>query len=221
VPRLKASKSKGVGRSIGWYTDRLQPDGLRYAISASLPEQNDTDLSDDEIIRRVNDELVATWGNLVNRVLSISSRSFDGLVPSPGGLTDDDRRILALCTTTLEAVGTHIERVELRAGLRSAMDAATEVNAYLNATEPWNVLKVDRDRAGTILWTAIQAISAIRVALSPYLPFSTGTIGSMLGVGPEVAGWTAPEISGATVLGTIEPVFNKLEDEALAEALAD
>jgi methionyl-tRNA synthetase len=211
----KASKSKGVGRSIGWYTDRLQPDGLRYAISASLPEQNDTDLSDDEIIRRVNDELVATWGNLVNRVLSISSRSFDGLVPSPGSLTDDDRQILALCPTTLERVGAHIERVELRAGLRSAMDAATEVNAYLNATEPWNVLKVDRDRAGTILWTAIQAISAIRVALSPYLPFSTATIGSMLGIEPEVQGWEVPEISGGTVLGTIEPVFNKLEDEAL------
>ena len=101
------------------------------------------------------------------------------------------------------------------------MDAAAEVNAYLNATEPWNVLKKDRERAGTLLWTAIQAISAIRVALSPYLPFSTETIGSMLGVGPDVAGWTAPEISGETALGAIEPVFNKLEDEALAEALDD
>ena len=69
----KASKSMGVGRSIGWYADRLEPDALRFAIASVLPEQNDTDLTDDEIIRRINEELVATWGNLVNRVLTITS----------------------------------------------------------------------------------------------------------------------------------------------------
>ncbi len=211
----KASKSKGIGRPIGWYNERLQPDGLRYAIGANLPEQNDTDLSDEEIIRRINEELVATWGNLVNRVLSMSTRNFDDLVPEPGDLTDEDRLILDLGPVTLEAVGAHIERVELRAGLRSSMDAASEVNAYLNATEPWNVLKEDKDRAGTILWTAIQAISAIRVALSPYLPFSAATIGTMLGIGSEVEGWSAPEVVGGTSLGKIEPVFAKLEDDAL------
>ncbi|HSO48987.1 MAG TPA: methionine--tRNA ligase, partial [Acidimicrobiia bacterium] len=91
----KASKSKGVGRSIGWYAERLQPDALRYAIASVLPEQNDTDLSDDEIIRRINDELVATWGNLVNRVLSLTSANFDGKVPDPGELTGEDQGLLA------------------------------------------------------------------------------------------------------------------------------
>lgn len=214
----KASASRGIGRSIAWYNERLQPDALRYSIAAVFPEQNDTDFSDDEILRRVNEELVATWGNLVNRVLSMSSRNFDGLVPEPSELADEDRLILALGQTTLDAVAAHIERVELRAGLRSAMDAATEVNAYLNATEPWNVLKEDRDRSGTILWTAIQTIAVIRVALSPYLPFSTETIGLMLGVGPAVEGWDAPRIPGGTALGVIEPVFIKLEEDALDEA---
>ena len=211
----KASASRGVGRSIGWYTERLQPDALRYAIGANLPEQNDTDFSDDEIIRRVNEELVATWGNLVNRVLSMSTRSFDGRVPEPAELSEEDRRILDLGPITLDRVAENIEKVELRAGLRAAMAAATEVNAYLNATEPWNVLKNDKTRAGTILWTAIQAISAIRVSLSPYLPFSAEIIGSMLGIGPGIDGWAAPEIPGGVVLGKIEPVFTKLEDDAL------
>ena len=71
----KGSASRGVGRSITWYTERLQPDALRYAIASILPEHNDTDFSDDEIVRRVNDELVATWGNLVNRVLSMTVKS--------------------------------------------------------------------------------------------------------------------------------------------------
>ena len=213
----KASKSKGVGQSIGWYAERLQPDALRYAIASVLPEQDDTDLSDEEIIRRVNEELVATWGNLVNRVLAMSERNFAGEVPEPGELTDVDREIVDLGPKTLESVAGHIEKIELRAGLRTAMDAATEVNAYLNATEPWRVLKEDPTRGGTILWAAIQAIAAIRVALYPYLPHSSVTIGEMLGTGPEVDAWAAPEVPGGNALGSISPLFIKLEDDALDE----
>jgi methionyl-tRNA synthetase len=209
----KASASRGIGRSIAWYTERLQPDALRYAIASVFPEQNDTDFSDDEIIRRVNEELVATWGNLVNRVLSMSDRNFEGKVPDPGELNDVDREIVAMGPKTLETVGDHIEKVELRAGLRSAMDAATEVNAYLNATEPWRVIKDDPVRGGTILWVAIQAIAAIRVALYPYMPHSAETIGEMLGIGPGVTAWFAEEVPGGTELGAVGPVFIKLEDD--------
>ena len=211
----KASKSMGVGRSIGWYAERLQPDALRYAIASVLPEQNDTDLSDEEILRRVNDELVATWGNLVNRVLSMSAANFEGRVPEPGEVTDSDRAILALGPATLERTASHIERVELRAGLRAAMEGAATVNAYLNAEAPWRTVKEDRERAATILWTAVQAISALRVALTPYLPFSASAIGEMLGIGPEVEGWSAPEVRGGTPLGEVGPVFTKLKPEVL------
>ncbi len=211
----KASKSKGVGNSIGWYAERLQPDAIRYAIASVLPETNDTDLSDAEIIRRVNEELVATWGNLVNRVLSLCSRNFDGKVPEPGALRDDDQDLLDLGTTTISEVGAHIEAVELRAGLRTAMEAAAEVNAYLNSNEPWSTLKTDPRRAATVLWTAIQSISAIRVALSPYLPFSTKEIGEVLGIGAGVAGWAPIEIPEGTELGEIRPLFDKLEADTL------
>ncbi|MDX1468038.1 MAG: methionine--tRNA ligase [Acidimicrobiia bacterium] len=211
----KASKSKGVGNSIGWYAERLQPDAIRYAIASVLPETNDTDLSDDEIMRRVNEELVSTWGNLVNRVLSMSARNFDGKVPEPGVLTGEDQAVLDLGEKTLETVAVHIESVELRAGLREAMDAAGVVNAYLNATEPWNAIKDDRSRGATILWTAIQAISAIRVALSPYLPFSSRRIGSMLGMGGEATGWEPVAVPGGTVLGEVIPLFDKLDEDTL------
>ena len=113
-----------------------------------LPEQNDTDLSDDDMIRRINEELVATWGNLVNRVLSLSDRNFDGTVPEPGPLTTTDEALVASIDKTLETAAGHIEAIELRAGLRAAMDAASEVNAYLNSEEPWHVLKEDEQRAG-------------------------------------------------------------------------
>ena len=211
----KASASRGVGRSIGWYAERLQPDAIRYAIGSVLPEQNDTDFSDEELRRRVNEELVATWGNLVNRVLSISARNFDGAVPSPSHLTEADQAIVDLGPATIAEVGRRIEATELKAGLRAAMDAAGEVNAYLNATEPWKAVKDDPDRGATILWSAIQAIASIRVALYPYLPFSAADIGVMLGVGPEVDSWDAPEVAGGTPLGEVKPVFTKLEEDSL------
>ena len=210
----KASKSRGVGRSIGWYLDRLEPDALRFALASVLPEQNDTDLSDDEIVRRVNDELVATWGNLVNRVLSLTVRNFDGLVPSPGELAEEDRQLLTDVDSALGEEARHIEAVELRAGLRTAMEAAGLANTYLTATEPWKLAGSDRDRAATVLWTALQAIAGIRVAFSPYLPFSTDTLGMLLGAGP-VAAWARSEIPAGTPLGEPAPLFIKLEIDVL------
>ncbi len=213
----KASASRGVGQSIGWYADRLEPDALRYAIASVLPEQNDTDLSDEDIIRRINEELVATWGNLVNRVLSLSDRNFDGKVPTAGALSPTDELLIASIDKALETTAGHIEAVELRAGLRTAMDAASEVNAYLNSEEPWHVLKEDRERAGTILWTAIQAISGIRVALTPYLPWTSSRLGEMLGIDADLAEWKRPDVPGDTELGTVSTLFTKLEPDALDE----
>jgi methionyl-tRNA synthetase len=211
----KASKSMGVGRSIRWYADRLEPDALRYAIAAVLPEQNDTDLSDDQMIERINSELVATWGNLVNRVLSMAAKQFDGAVPPRGTPSPADLALIESVDTALAEVGSLIERVELRQGLRRAMSAAQTVNGYLNDEEPWKVIKSDRERAATVLWTAIQAISGVRVALAPYLPFTTRTLGSMIGLDPEPAAWVRPPVTEGDALGPIAPLFTKLEVDAL------
>ncbi len=210
----KASKSRGVGRSINFYTERLQPDALRFALASVFPEHNDTELTDDEIVRRVNGELVATWGNLVNRVLNLTARTFDGVVPTPGDLHGEDHELLRLVDEALVDEAAHLEAVELRAGLRVAMESASSVNAYLNATEPWHVAKSDRDRTATILWTSIQAISGVRVAFSPYLPFSTTELGATLGLG-EVTAWDRPTVESGTPLGPITPLFVKLDPDVL------
>ncbi len=210
----KASASRGIGRSIGWYADRLEPDALRYALGSILPEHNDTDLSDGQIVRRVNDELVATWGNLVNRVASMTARTFDDAVPEPGRLTAEDQQVLDATDAMLADVGAAIGRVELRNALRRALEGAQTVNVYLNAQEPWKVVKVDRERGASILWTALQAISGLRVALTPFLPFTSDRLGSMLGLG-SVTDWTRPELPAGQAIGPVEPLFTKLDDDVL------
>jgi len=211
----KASKSMGVGRSIRWYADRLEPDALRYAIASVLPEQNDTDLSDEQILERINAELVATWGNLVNRVLSMASKHFDGTVPPRGDPTEADLALIQGVDNALREVGELIEKVELRHGLRRVMSAAQAVNAYLNDEEPWKVIKTDRARGATVLWSAIQAIAGLRIAFAPYLPFTTATLGTMLGLAPEPATWSRPAVEEGSTLGTVVPLFTKLEGDVL------
>ncbi len=215
----KASASRGLGLTIGEALDRYQPDALRYALASTLPEQSDTDISEEEIARRVNEELVATWGNLVNRVLALTNRNFDGEVPEPGPLTEPDRELLGHVDLGLQDAADHIERVELRAGLRVMMDAAQHTNAYLNATEPWKLVKTDAGRAATVLWTALSAINGVRVGLSPYLPFSCAELDALLG---PADGWARPELASGTPIPEPVPLFSKIEDvEAGARAGAE
>ena len=207
----QASASRGIGRSIRWYTDRVEPDALRYAVASHLPETNDTDLSDAEIVRTINDELVATWGNLVNRVVSMTERYFDGLVPARGELDDVDRALLDNATATLEETGQAIARVQLRSGLRRAMRGAQDVNAYLNAREPWQTAKTDAERTGTTLRVALDAIATVAVALYPYLPFTSPRVLEALGRESGPVSWEIPEVSAGTKLGELGPLFTKME----------
>ena len=204
----KASASRGVGLTIGEGLDLFQADALRYALAASLPEQSDTDLSIDEIGRRINEELVATWGNLVNRVLSMVHSTCGGVVPEVGDRTADDLAVLATVDGALDVVTDLIERVELRAALRTGMDAAATVNAYLNATEPWKLARSDPERAQAVLGTALAAVAGVRVALSPYLPFSTTALDDELG---PVDAWQRREPVPGSPIGKPVPLFAKVD----------
>ncbi|MBI5284635.1 MAG: methionine--tRNA ligase [Chloroflexi bacterium] len=209
----KASKSEGVGESVLTYLERYQPDAIRYCLAANLPENSDTDLTEAELIRRNNDELVATWGNLVNRVLAMTHKNFEGRVPQPGPLDDRDRRLLDRSVAMLEEVRGQIEAVHLKAALGTAMAMAQEANAYLSDTEPWKTAKTDRERTATSLYTALCVINALKVALYPFLPFSSQTIHEYLGMeGPVgAAGWQARRLEPGTLLRQPEPLFRKIE----------
>jgi methionyl-tRNA synthetase len=209
----KASKSRGIGTSLLDYLEVFQPDELRYALATILPEYNDTDLTEDELVRRVNDELAAAWGNLVNRVLAMAGKNLDGVMPEPGALDDRDRGLLATVDGALEAERGLLEQVELRAALREALTAAQETNAYLNATEPWKTAKTDPGRTATTLWVALQAIAGINVAFAPFLPFSAVTVDRWLGGDGELEGrgWARTEVPAGTLLGRPTPLFQRVE----------
>ncbi len=209
----KASKSRGIGTPVLDYLDTYTADQLRYALAANLPEQNDTDISEQELVRRVNEELANAWGNLVNRVLTMTRRQFDDVVPTPGELLDADRALLERCDRLLADEAAHIEAVELRAGLRCALTMAQEANAYLNEMEPWKVVKQDRGRAATILWTVLQAIDAATVAFAPYTPFSSETIHGWLGHDGDLAdaGWARSEVVAGRPLGEPRVLFPRVE----------
>jgi methionyl-tRNA synthetase len=156
----------------------------------------------------------------VNRVLAMTAKGFDGRVPEPGPRDERDEALLATVDATLIEAAEAIEHVELRRGLRAALTGAQEVNAYLNATEPWRTAKVDRERTATTLWTAIQAIAGLAVAFAPYVPFSSGTILGWLGLGedPAAIGWRRPEVPAGTALGAAVPLFPRIETVEPGEA---
>ena len=217
----KASKSEGVGDSVISYLERFQPDAIRYGLAANLPETSDTDLTEAELVRRNNDELVATWGNLVNRVLAMTHKNFEGTVPQPGAFDARDQALLDHAATILDEVGAHIEAVHLKAALQAAMALAQEANGYLSDTEPWKTAKTDRERTGTSLYVALCAINALKVALYPYLPFSSQKVHEYLGLGGAIEefGWEARLPAPGTALRQPEPLFKKIEvTEAEGEA---
>ena len=204
----KASASRGVGLTIAEGLEKYQPDALRYALAANLPEQADTEISEEEIIRRINDELVSNWGNLVNRVLSMVYKNSDQMIPSPDELTNEDQSLLDQVDESLRISSEQFDQVELRAALRTAMESAQATNRYLNATEPWKILKVDEQRGLTILFVALSAINGIRIMFRPFLPFSSQTLDSLLG---EQTGWERQELQPGSPLAKPVPLFRKVE----------
>ncbi len=212
----KASASRGIGLTIDEGLERFQPDALRYALAAAFPEQADTEISEEQIGARINEELVATWGNLVNRVLTMVNKNCDGAVPSPGPTTDADTALLDGIDDQLAKAGEQFEAVQLRAALRTGMDAAQSVNQYLTATEPWKLLKTDLDRARTVLHTALGAINGVRVMLAPYLPFSAAALDGILG---EPSGWRRDELEVGRRIDKPTPLFQKID--VVAEPAGD
>ena len=208
----KASASRGVGLTITESLEAFEADSLRYALAASFPEQSDTELTVKEICRRINEELVATWGNLVNRVLSMIYNSCDAQIPSPELRNEEDLTLLARIDQLVEQVAEEIDRVELRAALQKGMSGAAEVNAYLNLMEPWKLSKTEPERAATVLGVALSAIAGVRVCLAPYLPFSTEVLDDVFG---PITSWQREEPQHGKNIEKPKPLFKKIDIDLL------
>ncbi len=214
----KMAAGRGVGLTIGEGLRLFEPDALRYALGAALPEHADTEVSVEEIARRINDELVATWGNLVHRVFTMVHSKLGGTVPETGERLATDTALLAAVDDALTEGAGCIERVELRAGLRAAIEAAAKVNAYLNSTEPWKLMSSEPDRAATVLVTALEAVAGVRTGLAPYLPFSTEALDDVFG---PVASWERPAVPPGTSVPKPTPLFAKVDLDAIDLAAGD
>jgi len=220
-------EGKKLSTSHNWavwlpdYLSRYAPDPLRYLLSINMPESGDTDFSWREFFRRNNDELVATYGNLVNRVLTFVYRNFDGCVPEPRELDNQSQALLKKAEETLKNVGELIAQCRFKQGIMAAMALAQEANRYLDDKSPWKIIKEDQGAAATSLYVALGVISALKTALYPFLPFSSQKLHQMMGFeGGVEDGWKLRLPSGGQKLGEIEPLFTKLDEKLVDEETA-
>ncbi len=243
----KFSSSRGIVIYVNDFLSRYDPDPLRYFLTIGGPEAQDTDFTWAEFVRRNNDELVATWGNLVNRTLTNAHRNF-GAVPQPGTLTDDDSAIIAAVEAGFISVGGLIEAARFKAALAEAMRLAAMVNQYLSEQEPWKVIKSDRERGGTVLYVALRCVDNLKTLLTPFLPFTSQRLHELLGYEGYLAGpleireepesngkthrvltgdypswigrWEPASLPPGQTLQTPAPLFKKLDEKVVAEELA-
>jgi methionyl-tRNA synthetase len=201
------------------YLDRYPPDPLRYMLSIGMPETSDADFSWEEYVRRNNDELVATYGNLVHRVLTLAYRNFEGCVPPAGELDEDSAELLRKAETTLGSVDDLLYGCRFREAMREAMSLAQEANRYLDAKAPWKAIKEDRNSAALAISTAIGVISCLKTVLYPFLPFSSDKVHRLLGFEGTVeeGGWRMSPPAAGQRLAVPEPLFAKLDDAVVAE----
>ncbi|WP_198587167.1 methionine--tRNA ligase [Glycomyces xiaoerkulensis] len=173
------SSSRRVVIYVRDFLERYSPDALRYYICAAGPENQDSDFTWAEFLRRNNDELVAGWGNLVNRSITMAAKNF-GAIPEAGELERVDRELLETARAAFDAVGDLIGSNRIRAATAEAMRTVAAANKYLADTAPWK-LKDDPKRQGTVLHTVLQAVSDLKTILSPFLPHSAQRVHELLG----------------------------------------
>jgi methionyl-tRNA synthetase len=240
------SSSRGVVIYVRDMLARYQPDALRYFIATAGPENQDTDFTWSEFVRRTNDELVAGWGNLVNRTASLIAKNI-GSIPDGGELLPIDRALLESTSAGFDSVGELLRTHRQKAAITEAMRIVGDANKYLSDTAPWK-LKEEPERRNTVLFTAAQAISDCRTLLSPFLPHSAQTVHEVFGgTGivspmPEIrevedldggspypiltgdyttaSPWRSVPIVPGTPVAPPKPVFRKLDDSVVEEELA-
>ncbi|WP_033343698.1 methionine--tRNA ligase [Catenuloplanes japonicus] len=244
----KFSSSRSVVIYVRDFLERYDADALRYFIAAAGPESNDTDFTWAEFLRRNNDELVAGWGNLVNRSISMAAKNF-GVIPEAVAPTAEDEALLATVRGGFESVGGLLAKHRQKAAIGEAMRIVAEVNKYLSDQAPWKLkAEEDKPRQGTVLHVALQAVSDCNRLLTPFLPHSAQKIHELLGGegvhapqprieevedldgGPSYpiltgdytvgATWEPAGITAGTPLAAPKPVFRKLDPVIIEEELA-
>ncbi|HEV7932011.1 MAG TPA: methionine--tRNA ligase [Actinomadura sp.] len=199
----KFSSSRQVVIYVRDFLERYDVDALRYYIAVAGPENQDTDFTWQHFLERNNNELVAQWGNLVNRSIAMAAKDF-GAIPQAGDLTDADRALLQRSRDAFDRVGAELGRSRFKNAVTEAFDVVRDANAYLSQQEPWKI-KDDPARKGSILHTVLQVVDDVKTLLTPFLPSSSNKIYAMLGGEGTWAGM--PELKEVEEDGTTYPVI--------------
>jgi methionyl-tRNA synthetase len=244
----KFSSSRQIVIYVRDFLDRYDVDALRYYVAIAGPETQDTDFTWSEFVRRNNDELVATWGNLVNRAVSFAARN-GGAIPAAGALTDLDNQLLAQSKAAFGTVGGFLGQSRFKFAISEAMRTVSEANKYFSEQAPWKLRESDPERMGTVLHVALQLIDDAKTLLTPFLPRSSQSVFEMLH--PEEAGtwsdmpridevdeegapsypvitgtydgkaaWGSAPLTAGTPLAVPAPLFTKLDTSVVDEELA-
>ncbi len=176
----KFSSSRSVVIYVRDFLARYDSDALRYYVAIAGPENQDTDFTWSEFVRRNNDELVATWGNLVNRAVSFAAR-FVGSIPEAGALTDLDHGLLERSRLAFDTVGGHLGASHFKFAINEALRTVAEANKYFSEQAPWKLRESDPDRMRTVLHVALQLVDDAKTMLTPFLPRSSQLVHEMLG----------------------------------------
>jgi methionyl-tRNA synthetase len=243
----KFSASRGVGILVRDFLSRYDADALRYYLCAAGPETSDTDFTWAEFLRRNNDELVAGWGNLVNRSVSMAAKNF-GAIPPAAELTDADRDLLRTTQAGFGTVGDLLASSHQKAALNESMRVVAAANKYFSDQAPWKLRESEPERFGTVLHVALQAVDDCKTLLTPFLPHSADQVHRLLGNhenwsgmpelrqvsddgGPgygvltgeydqAAARWESRPVVAGTRIETPQPVFKKLDPSIVDEELA-
>ncbi|MBQ9475988.1 MAG: methionine--tRNA ligase [Bacteroidales bacterium] len=191
-------------------------DALRYTLTANAPETKDNDFSWKDFQSRNNSELVAIFGNFVNRAVVLTHKYFEGKVPPVGELLDIDREALAQIPQLKESLEKNIENFKFREALRDAMQIARIGNKYISDTEPWKIAKQDLGRCGTILNVSLQICADLGIAFEPFTPFAAARLRKMIGSPLDWNSLGESDIlAEGAALGEAELLFTKVEDEQI------
>jgi methionyl-tRNA synthetase len=175
----KFSSSRNVVIYVGDMLSRYDPDALRYYLATAGPENQDTDFTWAEFVRRNNDELVAGWGNLVNRTISMTAKNL-GAIPAAGDLSDADHALLASSKAAFASVGDLLGRSRQKAAIGEAMAVVSTANKYLSDMEPWKLKNSDPERMASVLHVALQVVDDAKTLLTPFLPSSSTKVHQLL-----------------------------------------
>ncbi|MCA9727852.1 MAG: class I tRNA ligase family protein, partial [Candidatus Eisenbacteria bacterium] len=210
----KFSKSRGNAIWVGEYLEEMEPDPLRYYLTAIAPESNRTAFEMTDFIQRNNSELLGALGNFVNRVVTFAQRYFDQAVPAAGNRSDRDRQHLARLSEAHTAVTELLETYRFKAALGEVMALARDANAYFNEKAPWAERKTDLAACGTTINLCLLTTRTLATLMAPFLPFSAARTARMLGLSEELP-WAdaVTELESGHAIGVPELLFRTYPPE--------